>query len=164
MQSKIQIWSRKFWGFVLGLGALIALLVGLFDLQERFRELRATPTPPPTIVPTSTLRSTNTPIPTVSSTPTPGPFQFVDLPKQVKAGDDVRVTVLAWQGTSCHLDFFTPDGNPSQAKGLGSATPDSRSQCTWEWHIRADTSLGVGKLIVEINDLKETFDLEILPK
>lgn len=149
-------WLEKFWKLLAGLGTLVALLVGGFELNKIVREINATPTP----VPIST--ATNTPTATIAPTFTPGPFQFYDLPAQVKAGEDVKVSVQAWQGAVCHLEYFTPDGAKSEARGLGPATPDSRARCNWEWHIRADTLPGVGRLVVSIDDLKEEHKIEIL--
>lgn len=154
-------WFRKFWKVFLGLAVMIGALTAGFQLRRDIVEIRATPTPSPTNQPTGTPL----PSPTASFTPTftPGPFQFIELPVQVKAGEDMRVVVQAWQGAACHLDYFTPDDNLSTSAGLGSTLPDSRSQCVWEWHIRADTTTGIGKLVVQINDLMETHEFEILP-
>lgn len=161
MAKRFTKWFSKFWKLFLGLAAVIAALRGGFELKKDIDEIRATPTLTPTILPANTPKPAYTPL--FTPTYTPGPFLFIKLPQKVIPGDNVTLVVQALKDTSCHLDYFTPKGNLSSASGLGSVSPDSRGQCTWEWHIRADTSPGIGKLVIQINDLKETHEIEIRP-
>lgn len=162
MLNKILNWLRKSWGIFAGLAILIGALAAAAQLVEFFEDRRATPTPSPTIA------FTNTPAPTATLTPTMtppfdgGPFLFLTLPTQVKAGEDITVSVQAWQGATCFLAYYTPDGGMSSARGLGPVAADSMGRCTWEWHVSANTSLGTGTLVVSINDIQETHELVIL--
>lgn len=158
MWSKIKIWLNKFWGLALALVGTIAFLANATTVFNFAEGHLATSTPPPTAIPT------NTPIPTVSPTPTLGAFNFVSLPKQVKAGDDVEVILQARMDDVCTLEYYTPDGSLSAADGLGTVTVDSLSRCIWKWHISANTNPGMGKLVIMIEDIQETHQIEILPK
>ena len=153
-------WLTGAWKFIVGLAIFVGLLVSLIQLNQYWSESRSAPTSHATVIPKVTCTTTASPTPT--KTPV-GPFQFITLPKQVKAGEDVIVKLRAYPDAVCHLDFFTPNGTPSQADGLGTVIPDSRSICTWEWHIRADMIPGVGQLVAMLGDLEETHEIEILP-
>ena len=164
MWSNIKNWLKKFGGLALafvGIVAFLANVTAVFDFAE---ERLATLTPPPTAIPTETHVPTDTPIPTVSPTPTLGPFQFISLPTQAKAGTDVEVILQARKDDVCMLEYYTPDGRPSAADGLGVVTANSLSRCIWKWHISANTNPGMGKLVITIEDIQETHQIEILPK
>lgn len=137
---------------------LIAILNGIIDFEANVKEVRATFTP----LPSATL--TVTPVPTHTPLFTPGPLTFIELPKEIRAGSDVKVIVQAWQGATCYLEYFTADGNPSQAEGLGVTTPDGLGRCTWVWRINANTHEGLGKVIVHVGEFEEEHSLEILPE
>lgn len=158
MWSKISNWLGRFWGIILGMSILVGILAGLTDVIGFFEDRFAAPTPPPTAAPTSS------PIPTISPTPTLGAFQFIALPSRVKAGDDAEVILQARQGDVCHLEYYTPDGGKSSAKGLGPVPANSMGRCVWQWHISANTKPGQAKLVISINDIRETHGLEILPR
>ena len=157
MWSSISDWFKKFWGIVLAFVALVAFTANAAAVIEFGEEHFATPTPLPTPL------STDTPIPTVSPTPTLGPFQFLALPAQVRAGDDAEVILQARQGDVCTLEYFTPDGSKSSANGLGMVTADSLARCIWKWHISANTNPGMAKLVIAIQDIQETREIEVLP-
>lgn len=157
MWKNILNWLGRFWGVILAISILVGMLAGLTDLIGFYENHWATATPPPTAAPTSPS------IPTVSPTPTLGPFQFIALPPQVKAGDDAEVILQARQGDVCHLEYYTPDGSKSSARGLGPVTADSMARCVWQWHVSANTKPGQAKLVISINDIRETHGLEILP-
>jgi len=158
MWSKISDWLKKFWGLVLAFVAVVAFLANATAVLSFTKEYLATPTPPPTAIPT------DTPIPTISPTPTLGPFQFISLPSQVKAGEDVEVILQARQNDVCALEYYTPEGSPSAANGLGTVTVNSMARCVWKWHISANTKPGLGRLVIIIQDIQETHQIEILPK
>lgn len=164
MWSNIKNWLKKFGGLalaVVGIVAFLANVTAVFDFAE---ERLATLTPPPTAIPTETHVPTDTPIPTVTPTPTLGPFQFISLPTQAKAGTDVEVILQARKDDICTLEYYTPDGSQSAADGLGMVTADSLARCLWKWHISAKTNPGIGKLVITIKDIQETHQIEILPK
>lgn len=165
--TKIGDWVKKFWGLILGLAIVVGLLSGITDIIGFVEGLRApTPTLPssPTIRPTATQTVTPLPYPspTPTLTPTLGPFQFIELPTRVKAGEDVTVCLQAPPDAVCFLDFYTPGGNKSTTRGLGQVFPDSQGKCTWEWHISANTSPGIAELNISINDIYEIHEVEIV--
>ncbi|RJP46507.1 MAG: hypothetical protein C4583_18720 [Anaerolineaceae bacterium] len=162
MLNKILDWIKRSWGVFAGLAILIGALAAAAQLVDFFEDRLPTPTPSPTIAFTSTPLPTATLTPTPTPTPTVGPFVFLILPAQIKAGEDIKVSVQAWQGATCFLAYYTPDGGMSSARGLGPVIADSLGRCTWEWHISANTSLGNGKLVVSIKDIQETHEIEIL--
>lgn len=137
-------------GLIATIAAAVAIVNGCLGFQKDIREMKATLTPAPTI--------------TATTTPlfTPGPIHFIELPKQVKAGENVKVTLQAWDGATCYLEFFTADGNISKATGLGIAIPDGFARCTWVWKVNTNTHPGIGKLIFHLGDLEETHKLEVL--
>lgn len=161
MWNKLPDWLKKAWAIIAGLTILIGALASVAALVEFFEDRRATPTLSPTDVPTGTPVPTMTPAPTL--TPTLGTLQFLDFPAQVKAGEDIKITVQAWQGTTCHLAYYTPDGSLSSARGLGLAIVDSHGRCTWEWHISANTNPGCATLEISVGNIRESHELEILP-
>lgn len=161
MWNKLLDWLKKFWVVIATLAVLIGALAAIAQLVDFFEDRRVTPTPPPTTVPTHT--ATSTPIPTITPTPTMGPFKFLVFPQQVRAGEDVKVTLQAWTGATCYLEYYKPNGDLSSADGLGLVTADSLGRCTWEWHIYANTLPGQGTLVISINDVEETHNFEILP-
>ncbi|MBE0680516.1 MAG: hypothetical protein IH589_01270 [Anaerolineales bacterium] len=160
MLEKTSIWFRRFWGVFLGLAVVVGVLTNISDLRDDFKQSSLPTTvsaPSPTAAPSNTPPPTSTPVPTI------GPFQFLLLPKQARAGEDCKIILQAAPGSVCHLDYYTPDGNLSTARGLGLATPDSQGKCTWEWHISAKTQTGTAKLVILLNDLQETHEFEIIP-
>lgn len=159
MWNNVPNWLKITWAVIVGLGVVVGLAAAMVQIVEYCEDRQPTPTPPPTV--TFVPISTNTPIQTATTTPV-GPFEFLELPEQVKAGKDVRVVLQAWQGATCFLAYYTPDGGMSSARGLGPVIADSLGRCTWEWHISANTSLGTGKLVVSIKDIQETHEIEIL--
>lgn len=164
MWSKIKTWLNKFGALTLAFVATIAFLANATAVFDFVEERLATPIPPPTAIPTETHIPTETPIPTVSPTPTLGPFQFISLPTQAKAGTDVEVILQARNDDVCTLEYYTPDGSQSAADGLGVVTANSLARCVWKWHISANTNPGTGKLVITIEDIQETHQIEILPK
>lgn len=159
MWNNVPNWLKITWAVIVGLGVVAGLAAAMVQVVEYCENRQPTPTPPPTV--TFAPIPTSTPIQTATSTPI-RPFQFLELPEQVKAGEDMKVVLQAWQGATCFLAYYTPDGGMSSARGLGPVTADSLGRCTWEWHISANTSLGPGKLVVSINDIQETHELVIL--
>jgi hypothetical protein len=161
--TKVGDWVKKFWGLILGLAIVVGLLSGITDIigfVEGMRAPTATLPSSPTVEPTAT--QTATPLPVPSPTPTLGPFQFIELPTRVKAGEDVTVCLQAPPDAVCFLDFYTPGGNKSTTRGLGQVFPDSQGKCSWEWHISANTSLGTAELDISINDVHEIHEVEIV--
>jgi hypothetical protein len=161
MWNNVPDWLKKTWAV---LGVLIVLIGGAaaaVQIVDFCEDRRPIPTPLPTIAPTHT--ATSMPIPTITPTPTMGPFQFLVLPQQVRAGEDVKVVLQAWQGATCFLAYYTADGGLSSARGLGPVSADSQGRCSWEWHISANTLPGQGTLVISINDVQETHKIEILP-
>lgn len=150
------------WAIILAIltavASLVAILNGIFDFGNNVKEVRATLT----LAPSATL--TFTPIPTNTPLFTPGPLTFIELPKEVRAGNDIKVVVQAWEGAYCFLEFFTKDDNKSVANGLGSTSPNSLGRCTWTWHVNSNTHEGTGKLIVQVGEFVEEHPLEILPE
>lgn len=164
MLRNASTWLRKFWGVILAFVALIAFLANAAAVIKFVEEHWAAPTPLLTDIPASTPTPTTVPTHPPASTPTMGPFQFVNLPLQVKAGDDAEVILLAREGAVCHLDFYTPEGSKSSARGLGLVNADSMARCKWTWHISANIRPGRAKLVILINDIQETHEIEILPR
>lgn len=143
---------------VLGvLATLIGVATGSFQLWKDLNEVAATSTPIPTVPLTFTPVPTNTPL------FTPGPLTFFELPKEIHAGNNMRVVVQAWEGAVCALDFYTPGGNKSDAEGLGVKSPDSLHRCTWTWRVNANTHEGTGRIFVKVGELEEEHTLKILP-
>jgi hypothetical protein len=160
MWNNVPDWLKKTWAV---LGVLIVLIGGAaaaVQIVDFCEDRQPTPTPPPTA--TFVPIPTSTPIETATPTPI-RPFQFLELPEQVKAGEDVKVVLQAWQGATCFLAYYTADGGLSSARGLGPVSADSQGRCSWEWHISANTLPGQGTLVISINDLQETHKIEILP-
>ncbi len=164
MWSNIKNWLKKFGGLALAFVGIVAFLANATAVFNFAEERLATPTPPPTAIPTDTHIPTDTPIPTVSPTPTLGPFQFVSLPTQARAGTDVEVILQARKDDVCVLEYYTPDGSQSAADGLGTVTVNSLARCVWKWHISANTNPGLGKLVMTIEDIQETHQIEIMPR
>ncbi len=152
-------WLKKAGAALAVLAGVLAALAALAQIIDFLENRRATPTPPPLVTPISTLVPTSAP----TFTPTSGPFQFLIFPQQVRVGEEVKITLQAWQGAACFLAYYTPSGTLSSADGLGLVTADSQGRCTWEWHISANTLPGRGRVVISINDVEETHFIEILP-
>ncbi|MBI3167315.1 MAG: hypothetical protein HYZ22_02470 [Chloroflexi bacterium] len=163
-KQKEQNWFDKSWKVIGGLGAVVALLVGLFELVDIFQGLRAGTETLPTVTSSSTPFPTDTPIPTVSPTPTLRPFQFLAFPSQVRVGQDVEVILQARPGDVCVLEYYTPNGSKSSTDGLGTVTVNSQAKCVWKWHVSANTEPGLATLVITIQDIQETYKFDILPK
>lgn len=159
MWERVKLLFQKFWGIFLGLAVVIGVLANILDLQKDFK---AAGSQPATLSPIPTAAPSSTPLPTASPVPTMGPFQFLLFSKQARAGDDFKIILQAATGSVCHLDYYTPDGNLSAARGLGLVSPDSQGKCTWEWHISANTQPGMARLVISLNDLQETHEIEII--
>lgn len=155
--DKFARWGKRFWGVFVGLGMVAGFLAAVVQVLEYYDNRRPTPTP---LFPSPSPSAA--PTDTASPSPTLGPFQFLELPDQAAAGDDVIVTLQAYQGAVCYLEYYTPDGNLSTADGLGQAIADSQGRCNWEWHISANTQPGAGRLVISVGDIEETHEIQIV--
>ncbi len=156
MRDIFKKWGVQIWGGIAALALLAGMVAALIDIRE-YIDKKNTPTATATVpLPTSTSIPTDTP------TPTPGPFQFIQLPKQIRVGNDVTVNLQAPPGAVCFLEFYTPDGNLSTAKGLGQAVANSQGRCSWEWHVSGNTGAGGGKLVISMNGITETHEVEVV--
>lgn len=59
---------------------------------------------------------------------------------------------------------ITTGGSKSTTDGLGAVTVNSQARCIWKWHISANTEPGLAKLVIAIQDVQETHELETLPR
>lgn len=152
--------SSKLWKVIMailgGIGAVVAIATGSFQLRRDVIEVQATPT----IVPSPTFA--DTPIPTPTPLFTPGPLTFLEKPDEVRAGTDIKVSVQAWEGATCYLEYYTAKGK-SDTKELGATAPDGMGHCIWEWRVNGHTDPGEGILIIRVGEFEETHPLVILP-
>jgi hypothetical protein len=156
VQNFSKNWGVRIWGGIAALALLAGMIAALIDIGKYINE-KNTPTATP-IIPTPT----HTAVPTDTPTPTPGPFQFAQLPAEIKVGSDVTVSLQAPPGAVCLLEFYTPDGNRSTAKGLGQTVANSQGRCSWEWHVSGNTGAGGGRLVVSMNGITETHEVEVV--
>jgi hypothetical protein len=140
-------------GIVAILAAVVAIINGWLDIGSKVN---------PTLTPAIIITATPTIIPSPTPLFTPGPLYFIERPEKIQAGIDVKVVVQAWEGAVCFLRYYTPDGNESNAEGLGPAIPDGLHRCAWVWKINRNTHEGTGRIVVLVGEFEETHPLEIL--
>jgi hypothetical protein len=81
--------------------------------------------------------------------------------KGASPGGYASVTIQASPGTECSIQYVTPHGTVSRAKGLESQTTDSDGQASWTWKIGTHTEPGTGSVAVACNGESATTPIEI---
>ncbi len=76
-------------------------------------------------------------------------------------GDDASATVQTTPGTECDLEYTTPSGTQSSARGLGRETADDSGVVTWTWKIGINTDPGTGTVFVTCGDAQAHADIQI---
>lgn len=76
-------------------------------------------------------------------------------------GDDASATVQTTPGTECDLEYTTPSGTPSNARGLGTETADDAGVVTWSWKIGINTDPGTGTVFVTCGAAQARADIQI---
>lgn len=78
------------------------------------------------------------------------------------AGGTAFVEVQVTPGAVCTLVYVDPDGDTSDAAGLGQATADANGDVRWEWQIADDAVYASrGELTVTCGDAVENIGLTI---
>lgn len=106
------------------------------------------PAPPPPAQGEATTPAL--PIPTPAPDPTPpaaGGVQFVSV-QGARPGGTAQVTVQTAPGATCSIQYITPAGTNSTARGLETRTATTSGQVSWSWVIGSNTRAGMGMVTV----------------
>jgi len=70
----------------------------------------------------------------------------IEFTRTVQRGRNASLTLWTTPGCTWYLQYITPVGNLSKAKGLGAKTANEKGEITWTWLISGNTTPGMGKL------------------
>jgi len=121
-------------------------------------------TTPMVVTSTATMetRAGVVPLPVVpTATPKPSGFTVIKFTSSLRVGDTASVIVEAYPGAACYLDYTTPSGTSSTAHGLGYQTANAKGRCSWSWLIGSRTTPGVGRVLIEVDDVSEWYPILI---
>ncbi len=76
-------------------------------------------------------------------------------------GGYASVTIQTSPGAECSIQYVTPHGTVSRARGLESQTTDSDGRASWTWKIGTHTEPGTGSVTVACNGESATTPIEI---
>jgi len=136
--------------------------------------LSLTPTPTASCTPTVTPSLTHTPSLTPTrnyrppvpkpGTPAPTPsvtYKFIKFTNPVKVGAYATVMIQTTPGAACFLNYRTPAGTFTTAKGIGSQTANSKGRCSWQWRIGTATRPGVGYVYIAVEGAGRWYPLVV---
>ena len=73
-------------------------------------------------------------------------LRVIAIDSVVSVGGDATVIAQATANTACAVEYFTPRGRRSGAKGLEPRMSDETGFVKWIWRIGSDTASGAAKV------------------
>jgi hypothetical protein len=83
------------------------------------------------------------------------------LSNPVAAGADATIRLLAAPDTECTIEYVTPAGTASDARGLVPRTTDARGNVSWTWTIGSLTAPGSGTVRVDCGGAKGEWSFQV---
>lgn len=71
------------------------------------------------------------------------------LTSPVKAGDEARLRLVVEPSARCSIEYISPAGTASSARGLVDRTADARGNIDWTWTVGSSTQPGQGTVRVD---------------
>jgi hypothetical protein len=93
-------------------------------------------------------------------TPVSRDIKFVSV-NGASPGGEASVTIQTTPGAECSIEYVTPHGTVSRARGLVSQTADADGEASWTWKIGTRTEPGTGSVTVTSGGASETTEIEI---
>jgi endonuclease YncB( thermonuclease family) len=109
------------------------------------------------IIPTTVAQDTTTEQPSQITR-----HAIINLTSPVKVGATASLSIQTTPNTICNLDYITPSGNTSTAKGLGSTTAGANGLCVWTWTIGSGTKPGTGILNITVDGVAQSVSIEVV--
>ena len=83
------------------------------------------------------------------------------LTSPVKAGDDARLRLVVGASSRCDIEYISPAGTASNARGLVPRTANAQGNIDWTWTIGSSTQPGQGTVQVDCDGSRAEWTFQV---